>query len=63
MKPVSAEDNKNAKEEKTGIADSDSDNEEDPDKSFDPISLYRQILEFLQPGETVKRALCRLGKL
>lgn len=60
VQPGLAKNRKGAKDEERGIADSDSD--EDPDKSFDPIPLYKQIVEFLQPGETVKKALCRLGK-
>lgn len=47
--------------EKRGLADSDSSDEE-PDFMFDPTSLYKQILEYLKPGETVSKALCRLGK-
>ncbi|XP_011266585.1 CD2 antigen cytoplasmic tail-binding protein 2 homolog isoform X1 [Camponotus floridanus] len=46
--------------ENHGLGDSDSDDEEDI--MFDPIPLYKQILEFLKPGETVSKALCRLGK-
>lgn len=29
---------------------------------FDSTPLYKQMLEYLKPGETVSRALCRLGK-
>lgn len=29
---------------------------------FNPTQIYKQILEYLQPGETVSKALCRLGK-
>lgn len=47
--------------EKHGLADSDSD-EEGPDIMFNPTRLYKQILEYLKPGETVSKALCRLGK-
>ncbi|XP_012524418.1 CD2 antigen cytoplasmic tail-binding protein 2 homolog [Monomorium pharaonis] len=43
-----------------GLGDSDSDDE--GDIMFDPIPLYRQILEYLKPGETVSKTLCRLGK-
>ncbi|KAL6265000.1 hypothetical protein P5V15_005092 [Pogonomyrmex californicus] len=43
-----------------GLGDSDSDDEEDI--MFDPIPLYKQILEYLKPGETVSKTLCRLGK-
>lgn len=46
--------------ESHGLGDSDSDDE--GDIMFDPIPLYKQILEFLKPGETVSKALCRLGK-
>ncbi|XP_076232055.1 CD2 antigen cytoplasmic tail-binding protein 2 homolog holn1 [Calliopsis andreniformis] len=47
--------------EKHGLGDSDSD-EEGPDIMFNPTRLYKQILEYLKPGETVSKALCRLGK-
>ncbi|XP_076161558.1 CD2 antigen cytoplasmic tail-binding protein 2 homolog holn1 [Ptiloglossa arizonensis] len=46
---------------KHGLADSDSD-DDGPDIMFDPTQLYKQILEYLRPGETVSKALCRLGK-
>lgn len=46
--------------ESHGLGDSDSDDEEDI--MFDPIPLYKQILEYLKPGETVSKTLCRLGK-
>ncbi|XP_014204528.1 CD2 antigen cytoplasmic tail-binding protein 2 homolog isoform X1 [Copidosoma floridanum] len=29
---------------------------------FDPTNLYKQILEYLKPGESVSKALVRLGK-
>ncbi|XP_015609234.1 CD2 antigen cytoplasmic tail-binding protein 2 homolog [Cephus cinctus] len=46
-----------------GLADSDSDSDDDgPDIMFDPIPLYKQILGYLKPGETVSKALCRFGK-
>lgn len=37
--------------------------ESDEEKGFmfDPSSLYKQILTFLKPGETVSKALIRLG--
>ncbi|XP_003491524.1 CD2 antigen cytoplasmic tail-binding protein 2 homolog [Bombus vosnesenskii] len=44
-----------------GLAHSDSE-DEDPDIMFNPTQVYKQILEYLQPGETVSKALCRLGK-
>ncbi|XP_031780932.1 CD2 antigen cytoplasmic tail-binding protein 2 homolog isoform X1 [Nasonia vitripennis] len=47
-----------AKEE--GSSDNDSDG--GTDFMFDPNPLYKQILEYLKPGETVSKALCRLGK-
>lgn len=47
-------------DESKGLADSDS--EEDEDLLFDPTPLYKQILEYLEMGETVSKALCRLGK-
>ncbi|XP_020292835.1 CD2 antigen cytoplasmic tail-binding protein 2 homolog [Pseudomyrmex gracilis] len=43
-----------------GLADSDSD--DDGDVMFDPIPLYKTMLEYLKPGETVSKTLCRLGK-
>ncbi|XP_043275167.1 CD2 antigen cytoplasmic tail-binding protein 2 homolog [Venturia canescens] len=46
--------------ESKGLADSDS--EDDDDILFDPTPLYKQILEYLETGETVSKALCRLGK-
>lgn len=46
--------------ESHGLGDSDSDDE--GDIMFDPIPLYKQILEYLKPGETVSKTLCRLGK-
>ncbi|XP_012270584.1 CD2 antigen cytoplasmic tail-binding protein 2 homolog [Orussus abietinus] len=48
-------------DESKGLADSDSE-EEEKDIVFDPTPLYKQILEYLKPGETVSQALCRLGK-
>ncbi|KAL7294359.1 hypothetical protein TKK_0012367 [Trichogramma kaykai] len=42
--------------------DADNDSDNDPDFMFDPTSLYKQILDYLKPGETVSKALCRLGK-
>ncbi|XP_029168246.1 CD2 antigen cytoplasmic tail-binding protein 2 homolog [Nylanderia fulva] len=47
--------------ESHGLGDSDSDSDAG-DIMFDPIPLYKQILEFLKPGETVSKTLCRLGK-
>lgn len=44
------------------MADSDSDDDDGADITFDPVHLYKQILDYLQPGETVSKALCRLGK-
>jgi len=40
----------------------DSDSDDEGDIMFDPIPLYKQILEYLKPGETVSKTLCRLGK-
>lgn len=49
-----------------GLADSSSDSEDDGDandgKKFDVITSYRRILELMQPKETIKRTLQRLGK-
>lgn len=48
-------------------SDSDDDDGSDPKrigahaKQFDAIAAYRRMLELMQPGETVKRALQRLG--
>ncbi|KOC63830.1 LIN1-like protein [Habropoda laboriosa] len=63
IKPSSAASVKKESEtdEKHGLADSDS-GDEGPDIMFDPTQIYKQILEYLQPGETVSKALCRLGK-
>ena len=67
IKPSSAASVKKDTEssEKHGLADSDSDSDSDedgPDIMFDPTQLYKQILEYLKPGETVSKALCRLGR-
>ncbi|KAK1133639.1 hypothetical protein K0M31_011434 [Melipona bicolor] len=65
IKPSSAPSVKkdNKRSETHGLADSDSDSEdEDADIMFNPIHVYKQMLEYLQPGETVSKALCRLGK-
>lgn len=51
----------NTKEKSHGVIDSDSD-DDGSDLMFNPTQLYKQILEYLKPGETVSRALCRLGK-
>lgn len=47
-------------DEEKGLGESDS--EDDADLPFDATQLYKNILEYLQPGETVSKALCRLGK-
>lgn len=52
--------------EKHGLADSGSDSGSDSeaegsDIMFDPTQIYKEILGYLQPGETVSKALCRLG--
>ncbi|XP_071571750.1 CD2 antigen cytoplasmic tail-binding protein 2 homolog isoform X2 [Temnothorax nylanderi] len=61
IKPGSTNVKKSTKSsESPGLADSDSDDE--GDIMFDPIPLYKQILEYLKPGETVSKTLCRLGK-
>lgn len=39
-----------------------SDDEDDGKNRFDAISTYRAIIEFMEPGETIKRSLQRLGK-
>uniref|UniRef100_A0A182PVC9 GYF domain-containing protein n=1 Tax=Anopheles epiroticus TaxID=199890 RepID=A0A182PVC9_9DIPT len=52
------------KGEDRGLADSDSDedDEEGGGSKFDDIGTYQQMLELMEPKETVKRALQRLGK-
>ncbi|XP_018317886.1 CD2 antigen cytoplasmic tail-binding protein 2 homolog isoform X2 [Mycetomoellerius zeteki] len=61
VKPGSTNIQKSTKSSKSyGLGDSDSDDE--GDIMFDPIPLYKQILEYLKPGETVSKTLCRLGK-
>lgn len=61
IKPGSTTVQKSTKSnESHGLGDSDSDDE--GDIMFDPIPLYKQILEYLKPGETVSKTLCRLGK-
>ncbi|KAL0124742.1 hypothetical protein PUN28_006533 [Cardiocondyla obscurior] len=61
IKPGSTNVQKNKKSsDSPGLADSDSDDE--GNIMFDPIPLYKQILEYLKPGETVSKTLCRLGK-
>ncbi|CAL7947491.1 unnamed protein product [Xylocopa violacea] len=52
---------KSESSKKHGLADSDSE-DEGLDIMFNPTQFYKQILEYLQPGETVSKALCRLGK-
>ncbi|XP_317806.5 CD2 antigen cytoplasmic tail-binding protein 2 homolog [Anopheles gambiae] len=54
-------------EEQRGLADSDSDGEDGEAAAaaggkFDDIATYQQMLELMEPRETVKRALQRLGK-
>lgn len=44
-----------------GLADSSSDSETEGEE-FDVIAAYRRILELMQPRETIKRSLQRLGK-
>ncbi|XP_057339948.1 CD2 antigen cytoplasmic tail-binding protein 2 homolog [Microplitis mediator] len=62
-KEDNAEKNDTVDEKNRGLADSDSDDDESlKNLSFDPTELYRQIFDYLQPGETVSKALCRLGK-
>lgn len=63
IKPSATASVKKASEgnEKQGLADSDSD-DDGPDIMFNPLQMYKQILEYLKPGETVSKALCRLGK-
>ncbi|XP_062555594.1 CD2 antigen cytoplasmic tail-binding protein 2 homolog [Armigeres subalbatus] len=50
--------------EMRGLADSDSDDEDEDDKTkaFDITKTYQQILEMMEPKETIKKALQRIGK-
>ena len=41
----------------------DSDSDESTSSTFDHVAVYRQMLELMQPGETVAKALRRLGEL
>ncbi|XP_032674728.1 CD2 antigen cytoplasmic tail-binding protein 2 homolog [Odontomachus brunneus] len=60
VKPCSTTKQKDTKSnEAHGLGDSDSD---EGDVMFDSTPLYKQMLEYLKPGETVSKALCRLGK-
>ncbi|XP_071856792.1 CD2 antigen cytoplasmic tail-binding protein 2 homolog holn1 [Bombus fervidus] len=61
IKPSSTASVKKESSKTLGLAHSDSE-DEDPDIMFNPTQVYKQILEYLQPGETVSKALCRLGK-
>lgn len=60
VKPGSTNIKDTKSSESHGLGDSDSDDDENI--MFDPIPLYKQILEYLKPGETVSKTLCRLGK-
>ncbi|KAK0089916.1 hypothetical protein PV325_004668 [Microctonus aethiopoides] len=62
VKPKTGAPNEDKKmeDEEKGLGESDS--EDDTDLPFDATQLYKNILEYLQPGETVSKALCRLGK-
>lgn len=44
-----------------GLGDS-SDSDEEENTDFDVIAAYRRILDLMQPNETIKRTLQRLGK-
>lgn len=58
VKPSSTTKQKDTKSnEAHGLGDSDTDEED----MFDSTPLYKQMLEYLKPGETVSKALCRLG--
>ncbi|XP_014478802.1 PREDICTED: CD2 antigen cytoplasmic tail-binding protein 2 homolog [Dinoponera quadriceps] len=60
VKPSSTTERKDTKsDEAHGLGDSDSD---EGDIMFDSTPLYKQMLEYIKPGETVSKALCRLGK-
>lgn len=62
VKPGSTSKKNAASSEEGGLGDSDSESDDEGDIMFDPIPLYKQILEYLKPGESVSKALCRLGK-
>lgn len=63
-KEDNTEENDTVDENNRCLGDSDSDDDESfKNLSFDPTELYKQIFDYLQPGETVSKALCRLGKL
>lgn len=50
-------------DELRGLADSDSDDEEDEKaKGFDSSKTYQNILDMMEPKETIKKALQRIGK-
>ncbi|XP_058055197.1 CD2 antigen cytoplasmic tail-binding protein 2 homolog [Anopheles bellator] len=53
-----------AKGENRGLADSSDSEDDDAENTakFDSIGTYRQMLELMEPKESVKRALQRLGK-
>ncbi|XP_011494648.1 PREDICTED: CD2 antigen cytoplasmic tail-binding protein 2 homolog [Ceratosolen solmsi marchali] len=53
---------KNKGNNSTQDKESDDDSDDESDFMFDSTPLYKQILEYLKPGETVSKALCRLGK-
>lgn len=45
-----------------GLGDSDSDDDDEESKKFDPSATYQSILDMMQPKETIKKALQRIGK-
>lgn len=55
-KPESGD--KDSKKQNKSAGDSD----EESDFMFDATPLYKEILSYLKPGESVSKALCRLGK-
>lgn len=50
------------KKGETDKKDDSGDSDDNSDIVYDPTSLYKQILEFLQPGETIAKALRRIGE-
>lgn len=52
---------KNKKRNKQGGEENDSDDKESSDEQLDKLVIYKQILEILKPGESVPKAVRRLG--
>ena len=45
-----------------GLGDSSDDSDDEPEAAFNMIDTYKEIVALLQPKETIKKALQRLGK-